>query len=177
MLPFLSLIFGRILALRLYICVWVSGSEIKCSTNCNTTRSFNNVFAERTWIYCNRGTHKWGLPLGCLKKISFHDFQIYFQFIFLKDGSVQEFENNYSLLCPLICDAVAVKEDRRIRKPHSSSSSTAPLTQAAGYSETNGGLQHVDGAEPMEQSHEAPNGEGHSQSNGLSLQPSTINLL
>jgi hypothetical protein len=81
------------------------------------------------------------------------------------------------LLCPLICDAVAVKEDRRIRKQHTLSSSTAPFTQAAGYSENSGGLHRVDGAEPMEQSHDALNGEGHSQSNGSSLQPSTINLL
>lgn len=99
-------------------------------------------------------------------------------FSFLKDGSVQEFENNYSLLCPLICDAVAVKEDRRIRKPNTASSITAPLTQAAGYTDSNGVLQQSEGAEPMDQSHEAPNGEeGHSQSNGSSLQPSTINLL
>lgn len=97
---------------------------------------------------------------------------------FLKDGSVQEFENNYSLLCPLICDAVAVKEDRRIKKPNTSSSIAAPLTQAAGYTDSNGVLHKADGAEPMDQSHYAPNGEeGRSQSNGSSLQPSTINLL
>eukprot|EP01036_Dinobryon_divergens_P023997 gene23997-32402_t len=94
-----------------------------------------------------------------------------------EDGSVQEFENNYSLLCPLICDAVAVKEDRRIKKPNTSSSIAAPLTQAAGYTDSNGVLHKADGAEPMDQSHYAPNGEeGRSQSNGSSLQPSTINL-
>ena len=38
------------------------------------------------------------------------------------DGSVREFEKDYSLLSPFICDAVALKEDRKPRKISSSSS-------------------------------------------------------
>ncbi len=43
----------------------------------------------------------------------------------LQDGSIQEYENNFSLLSPLICEAIAVKEDRRSRRtvPQSSSGS------------------------------------------------------
>jgi hypothetical protein len=43
----------------------------------------------------------------------------------VQDGSIQEYENNFSLLSPLICEAIAVKEDRRSRRtvPQSSSGS------------------------------------------------------
>lgn len=40
-----------------------------------------------------------------------------------EDGTIQEFENNFSLLNPVICEAVAVKEDRRARSTIPSSSS------------------------------------------------------
>jgi hypothetical protein len=34
----------------------------------------------------------------------------------LQDGTIEDFDNNFSLLSPLICEAVAVKEDRRARR-------------------------------------------------------------
>ena len=33
-----------------------------------------------------------------------------------EDGSIREFDGNYSLLSPFICDAIASKEDRRPRR-------------------------------------------------------------
>ena len=39
-----------------------------------------------------------------------------------EDGTIQDFENNFSLLSPLICESVATKEDRRSRTVPSSSS-------------------------------------------------------
>jgi hypothetical protein len=33
-----------------------------------------------------------------------------------QDGTIEDFDNNFSLLSPLICEAVAVKEDRRARR-------------------------------------------------------------
>jgi transducin (beta)-like 1 len=32
-----------------------------------------------------------------------------------EDGTIQEFDNNFTLMSPVICEALAVKEDRRIR--------------------------------------------------------------
>eukprot|EP00600_Ochromonadales_sp_CCMP1393_P001326 CAMPEP_0174990822 /NCGR_PEP_ID=MMETSP0004_2-20121128/21535_1 /TAXON_ID=420556 /ORGANISM="Ochromonas sp., Strain CCMP1393" /LENGTH=674 /DNA_ID=CAMNT_0016244473 /DNA_START=126 /DNA_END=2150 /DNA_ORIENTATION=+ len=57
-----------------------------------------------------------------------------------EDGTIQDYDNNFSLLSPLICEAVAVKEDRRSRRtapaketsaPDTSSSSTGKSTSAA----------------------------------------------
>jgi transducin (beta)-like 1 len=54
-----------------------------------------------------------------------------------EDGSIHEFDNNYSLLSPLICEAIAVKEDRRVRKIAPSSivvagngSSSSPMEES-----------------------------------------------
>lgn len=45
-----------------------------------------------------------------------------------EDGTIQDFDNNYSLLSPLICESVAAKEDRRNRvTPSSSSSGSAAI--------------------------------------------------
>ena len=38
---------------------------------------------------------------------------VYFSF---KDGSIREFDGNYSLLSPFICQSVATKEEKRMRK-------------------------------------------------------------
>ena len=37
-----------------------------------------------------------------------------------EDGSVKPYQQEYSLLSPFICDAVAAKEDRRVRRVHAS---------------------------------------------------------
>ena len=50
-----------------------------------------------------------------------------------EDGTIREFENSsHSLLSPFICDAIAVKEDRRIRKitANGSGSTTATPSNA-----------------------------------------------
>jgi hypothetical protein len=50
-----------------------------------------------------------------------------------EDGSIQDFDSShFSLLSPLICEAVAVKDDRRLRKPHVPTSSSAAATAAGG---------------------------------------------
>lgn len=100
-----------------------------------------------------------------------------------EDGSVQEFDNNYSLLCPLICDAVAVKEDRRVRKhvqANSSSSSAQAANLTAASNSKNAHVQNtvngsIDGSEQMDHSggDSYENGSEHfSQANGVSQPPS-----
>mmetsp|Transcript_2297 Transcript_2297/g.3139 ORF Transcript_2297/g.3139 Transcript_2297/m.3139 type:complete len:546 (+) Transcript_2297:94-1731(+) len=95
-----------------------------------------------------------------------------------EDGSVQEFDNNYSLLCPLICDAVAVKEDRRVRKPvqvNSSSSSAQAANFTGASNNKNTHAQHtvngsIDGSEQMDQS----GGEGYENGNENLSQPNGV---
>lgn len=48
-----------------------------------------------------------------------------------EDGTITEFENSYTLLSPLICEAVAVKEDRRVRSSIPTSSSANNLAAVA----------------------------------------------
>lgn len=36
--------------------------------------------------------------------------------LYHQDGTVREFDNNFSLLAPFVCDALAEKEDRRYRR-------------------------------------------------------------
>jgi hypothetical protein len=48
------------------------------------------------------------------------------------DGSVREFEGEYSLLSPFICDAIAVKEERRYRKMVPSNNAAPNRTLVAG---------------------------------------------
>lgn len=47
-----------------------------------------------------------------------------------QDGTIQEFENNFTLMSPVICEALAVKDDRRIRTkvPASSATSQGPTS-------------------------------------------------
>ncbi len=55
-----------------------------------------------------------------------------------EDGTIQEFDNNYSLLSPLICESVAAKEDRRSRTMPSSSSAANLSAVANGNNQING---------------------------------------
>ena len=65
--------------------------------------------------------------------------------ILLQDGSIQDYDNNFSLLSPLICEAIAVKEDRRTRRtvPQTSNpnaaNSGASGAGAAGSNNNSGG--------------------------------------
>eukprot|EP01038_Epipyxis_sp_PR26KG_P005151 gene5151-7171_t len=83
-----------------------------------------------------------------------------------EDGTIKEFENNYSLLSPLICEAVAVKEDRRVRKP-----------SAVVNSLSNG----ADNSVPMEEEPSSSNSELQSLSIGIDSNPiiigSNVNLI
>jgi hypothetical protein len=45
-----------------------------------------------------------------------------------QDGSVRDFDRNYSLLSPFVCDAVATKKDKRRQPP--SSSGDAPMDES-----------------------------------------------
>lgn len=47
-----------------------------------------------------------------------------------EDGSVREYDGNFSLLSSFICDAVAIKEDRKQRKSSASVQSTAAASAA-----------------------------------------------
>jgi hypothetical protein len=92
--------------------------------------------------------------------------------VFLQDGTIQEFENNFSLLSPLICEAVAVKEDRRTR-------STIPSSSGATTSHQNGldNRRNNNGAEsvPME---EVTTSVAQNEENGeRKTQPSTLHLV
>lgn len=54
-----------------------------------------------------------------------------------QDGSIQDYDNNFSLLSPLICEAIAVKEDRRSRRTvPQSSANTGTAGAAAGSAES-----------------------------------------
>ena len=65
------------------------------------------------------------------------------------DGSIREFEGEYSLLSPFICDAIAVKEERRYRKVVPTNN-VAPTRSLAVNVEADGtvsdGNPHADGA-------------------------------
>lgn len=88
----------------------------------------------------------------------------------MQDGTVQDFDNNYSLLSPLISEAVAVKEDRRIRKNvPSANASSAEASEAAAASE-NPASESV----PMEEgAAESESAEG----GAVVVKPSTIQLV
>ena len=61
-----------------------------------------------------------------------------------EDGSVREFEKDYSLLSPFVCDAVALKEDRKPRKISSSSSLRESSEKSvSGMELVNGGGEDV----------------------------------
>lgn len=65
---------------------------------------------------------------------------------YLKDGTIQEFDNNFTLMSPVICEALAVKEDRRVRtKVPPSSSSTNLAGQST--SKADASAMDVDGGE------------------------------
>lgn len=51
---------NRIFTFSIYFCIRIIGSEIKRCTIWYTTRSTDNIFAERSWICWNWGTHSWG---------------------------------------------------------------------------------------------------------------------
>ena len=55
----------------------------------------------------------------------------------MQDGSINEFENTYSLLSPLICEAIATKEDRRTRKMTPAHSSSYMVKTATGSDNNN----------------------------------------
>jgi hypothetical protein len=86
---------------------------------------------------------------------------------------IQEFENNYSLLSPLICEAVAVKEDRRVRTnvPSSSGAHSNNNFQNSENRSANGNE-----SVPME---EVQPGDGAHNENGESRKtlPSTLHLV
>ncbi len=69
-----------------------------------------------------------------------------------EDGTIQDFDNNFSLLSPLICEAVAVKDERRLRKSAAASAATAAPSSSS---------VHATGSAPMdEEDSPAPEGEG-----------------
>ena len=86
-----------------------------------------------------------------------------------EDGTIQEFENNFSLLSPMICEAVAVKEDRRVRSSVPSSSGA----MTSGFNATDRG---TNGSVPME---EEPSNETQPEENveNKKTQPSTLHLV
>ncbi|RYG98368.1 hypothetical protein EON65_51520 [archaeon] len=43
-----------------------------------------------------------------------------------EDGTIQDFDNSYSLLTPMICEALVMKEDRRLRKSTPATTTLAP---------------------------------------------------
>lgn len=97
-----------------------------------------------------------------------------------EDGSIQEFDNNYSLLSPLISEAVAVKEDRRVRRqvPSSSGSTmqSSSHTSAAAAASLNGHGQSD--AVPMDEESEAANAAASGEdSSSAVVKPSTIQLM
>ena len=69
----------------------------------------------------------------------------------LQDGTIQDYDNNFSLLSPLICEAVAVKEDRRVRRttaaPTSSLNSHSSL--ALGGNSAGADSMTMDSSTPM----------------------------
>eukprot|EP01032_Pedospumella_encystans_P016381 gene16381-18691_t len=65
-----------------------------------------------------------------------------------EDGSIQEYDNNFSLLSPLICEAIAVKEDRRSRR-------TVPQTGASAAAGAAAGNNASSGAESMDVTNDA----------------------
>lgn len=50
-----------------------------------------------------------------------------------EDGSIREFDGNYSLLSPFICEAIGVKEERRYRSKlqHTEGATPAPVEPSA----------------------------------------------
>jgi hypothetical protein len=94
---------------------------------------------------------------------------------FYQDGSIQEFDNNYSLLSPLISEAVAVKEDRRVRR-HVSNPSGATASALGGSGGAAGGGQTE--TVPMDEEGGDANGEAAGgDSSALALKPSVIQLM
>lgn len=55
-----------------------------------------------------------------------------------EDGSIREFDGNYSLLSPFICDAIASKEDRRPRRLNGGGSGGANDSHAMDTDEAGG---------------------------------------
>ena len=76
-----------------------------------------------------------------------------------EDGTIQEFDNNFSLLSPLVCEAVAVKDERRVRKSAAASAATAAASNAT-----------ANGAVPMDEE-DGPAAESESR-----IVPSTYGL-
>lgn len=74
---------------------------------------------------------------------------IYSYFFQHKDGSVQDYDNNFSLLSPLICEAVAVKEDRRIRRTIIPPPPTTSLHSHNGSNGNGTSVMPVDSSAPM----------------------------
>ena len=73
----------------------------------------------------------------------------------MQDGSIQEYDNNFSLLSPLICEAIAVKEDRRSRRTQPAGPSAGGAAGAASGSSTGAGgeameVSGVEGAGPAD---------------------------
>lgn len=65
---------------------------------------------------------------------------------------MQDYDNNFSLLSPLICEAVAVKEDRRIRRTIIPPPPTTSLHSHASLNGSNGNgtsVMPVDSSIPM----------------------------
>lgn len=65
---------------------------------------------------------------------------------------MQDYDNNFSLLSPLICEAVAVKEDRRIRRTIVPPPPTTSLHSHASLNGSNGNgtsVMPIDSSAPM----------------------------
>jgi hypothetical protein len=69
-----------------------------------------------------------------------------------QDGSLKEYDASFSLLSPFVCDAIATKEDRRVRRAQNataeaSSSSSVPMK----VEEPNGAddADHKNGVPPI----------------------------
>ena len=71
-----------------------------------------------------------------------------------EDGSIREFDRDYSLLSPFVCDAVALKDDRRHRRINHSASAPAPASSSSSSSSSGPDSESV----PMEE----VNGDGSS---------------
>ena len=98
-----------------------------------------------------------------INEVSFIYFDINFMYVYLifrllvQDGSIREYENDFSLLSPFICDAIATKEDRRIRRVQS--------TEAV-----------VDESSAVEMTTDASSSSNGQQANGQATNPSVISI-
>jgi hypothetical protein len=87
-----------------------------------------------------------------------------------QDGSIKEFDSTISLLSPFICDAIACKEDRRVRR-------ASPINIPPDDNDTKNSSSSSSSSGPMkvEESKGSSIEEFNAHQNG-SIRPSVINL-